>query len=73
MVKTIVAFPMQVKSLQLIKNQLKIQTVFIWILKLLLGRIIRCLLDMIYQGEQYGHSTDHNGLILVSRPLWVFF
>ena len=28
---------------------------------------------MIYQGEQYEHSTDPNKLFLVSRPLCVFF
>ena len=28
---------------------------------------------MIYQGEQYGHSTDPNKLFRVCRPLWVFF
>ena len=28
---------------------------------------------MIYQGEQYGHSTDPNKLFRVSRPLCVFF
>ena len=28
---------------------------------------------MIYQGEQYGHSTDTNKLFRLSRPLWVFF
>ena len=26
---------------------------------------------MIYQGEQYRHSTDPNKLFRVSRPLWV--
>ena len=26
-----------------------------------------------YQGEQYGHSTDPYKLFRVSRPLWVFF
>ena len=28
---------------------------------------------MIYQGEQYGHSTDHNRRFRVSRPSCVFF
>ena len=31
------------------------------------------LLEIIYQGEQYGYSTDPNKLFRVSRPLWVFF
>ena len=28
---------------------------------------------MIYQGEQYGHSTYPNKLFRVSRPVWVLF